>query len=211
MISNSDKALRKQLRQQMRSARRELNSAEQERSAILLASHFSKHPWFVNSKRIAFYISNDGELDLLPLMVRALEMKKHCYLPVLGPQCRPNLTFAPYYPGSSMLHIKFGIPEPVCLSRQLLKPAGLDLVLTPLVAFDLHGNRLGMGGGYYDRSFSFRRHRKHWLAPRLVGVAHDFQQAAHVPHQDWDIPLSGIVTPTAIIGVSSEPVSGKLT
>ncbi|MDH5328292.1 MAG: 5-formyltetrahydrofolate cyclo-ligase [Gammaproteobacteria bacterium] len=190
---------RKQLRKAMREKRRNLPIAEQTRLADRLAAHFSSHSLFRNSQRIAFYISNDGELDLLPLIVLALARKKRCYLPVLGAGSRPHLRFAPYRPGIKMRFNKFGIPEPQCFKREMAKPLAMDLVLTPLVAFDESGNRIGMGGGYYDRTFAFLRFRRRWSKPRLIGVAHDFQKVNRIQNESWDVPLSGVVTPSSVL------------
>ena len=86
----------------------------------------------------------------------------------------------------------YGIAEPT--GRVLINPRRLDLVLTPLVAFDAYGTRLGMGGGHYDRSFHFLLHRRHWLRPKLIGVGYRFQQVPVIRRQPWDIPLWAAVT-----------------
>ncbi|MGD8594123.1 MAG: 5-formyltetrahydrofolate cyclo-ligase, partial [Gammaproteobacteria bacterium] len=75
----------------------------------------------------------------------------------------------------------------------------LNLVLTPLVAFDARGNRLGMGGGYYDRTFAYLRHQHRWRRPRLAGIAYDFQQVDRLERSSWDVPLSTIATPRKYI------------
>jgi 5-formyltetrahydrofolate cyclo-ligase len=80
--------------------------------------------------------------------------------------------------------------------RQRIQPLALDLVLTPLVGFDHKGNRLGMGGGYYDRSFAFLLRRQNWKKPRLVGLAYDFQQLDKLPAKNWDVPLTAVATDT---------------
>ena len=70
----------------------------------------------------------------------------------------------------------------------------LDIVFTPLVAFDTAGNRVGMGAGFYDRSFAFRKHRRNWRRPLLIGVAYDFQRVPHIPARTWDVPVDLVVT-----------------
>jgi len=77
--------------------------------------------------------------------------------------------------------------------------AALDIALVPLVAFDDYGRRLGMGGGYYDRTFAYLRHREHWRRPKLIGVAFEFQRVAELPAQPWDVPLDGIITEKGLL------------
>ena len=77
----------------------------------------------------------------------------------------------------------------------------MDVILLPLVAFDRKGYRLGMGGGYYDRSLAFRRSRQQWRRPRLIGVAHSCQQHPGLPQQHWDVPLDCIITESEIIPI----------
>ena len=89
---------------------------------------------------------------------------------------------------------RFGIPEPDVAPEARCRPRDLDLVLMPLVAFDASGNRLGMGGGFYDRTFSYLRNRTFWKKPMLLGVAYEFQRLETIASHPWDIPLQGIAT-----------------
>ena len=81
-----------------------------------------------------------------------------------------------------------------------MKPFALDLVLVPLVAFDARGVRLGMGGGYYDRSFAYLNFRSRWRRPRLIGVGFDFQRAESISPQPWDVCLDGVITERGFYG-----------
>jgi len=146
---------------------------------------------FRTSRRIAFYLANDGEMDPLPLLLRACSMRKHCYLPILDPLAANRLWFVPYRAGDALKPNRFGIPEPVHAPRMRVRAHTLDLILAPLVAFDRRGNRLGMGGGYYDRSLEFLRRRRHWRRPRLYGLAYEFQRVARLRSAAWDIGLDG--------------------
>lgn len=121
-------------------------------------------------------------------------MNKQCYLPVLDPLGSNRLWFAPLFPGASLRPNRFGIPEPNVAARHLVSARHLDLLLLPLVAFDHLGNRLGMGGGFYDRSLAYIKHRHQWRRPHLYGVAHQFQCVPLLQQASWDIPLNGIVT-----------------
>ncbi len=185
---------RNTLRRELRAQRRALSVQQQQAAALALDRVLGRHALFLRSKHIAIYLPNDGEMDLTPLMRRALAMGKRCYLPVLNPIYHNRLWFAPYDGNNHMEFNRFGIPEPVANWSQMRPVWTLDLILTPLVAFDGQGNRLGMGGGFYDRTLAYLQRRKHWRKPRLIGTAHAFQQVEQLPHESWDVPLHGVVT-----------------
>ena len=111
-----------------------------------------------------------------------------------------KLDFAAFEPDTQLGPNKYGIPEPVAGRPACIQPRQLDLVLMPLVAFDATGNRLGMGGGYYDRTFSYLRYRSHWRKPFLAGIAFDFQQVPAIAARQWDVPLGKVVTDKAVYG-----------
>ena len=125
-------------------------------------------------------------------------MKKTGYLPVLSQRSRNRLCFAPARPGMEFRSNRFGIPEPVVPKNALVRTQDLDLILVPLVAFDARGNRLGMGGGFYDHSLEFLRHRGYWRKPLVLGLAHEFQRVDTLKPDPWDVPLAGIVTDQTI-------------
>lgn len=189
-----NKTERNELRRRMRLQRRALTSQQQRDASWALERIIGRHPLFQRSRHIAFYLPNDGEMDLSPLIERARAMGKRCYLPVLSPLYHNRLWFAPYNAGCELLLNRFGIPEPAA-NWSMMRPAwSLDLILTPLVAFDAAGNRLGMGGGYYDRTLAYLARRNHWRKPNLLGTAYAFQQVDALPHESWDVPLHGIAT-----------------
>lgn len=191
MIMTNSKALRNEIRDQ----RRTLTESQRQHYSLSLCEHLAAHRLFQTSQRLAFYLPNDGEVDLTPLLDYAWSEKKSCYLPVLGPRNSRRLWFLPVTPDTRLYPNRYGIPEPVhARHARLLRPMTLDLVLLPLVAFDRQGHRVGMGGGFYDRTFAFRLHRRHWRQPRLVGIAYSFQQRDNLPHEAWDVPLDGIAT-----------------
>ena len=145
---------------------------------------------------IAFYLANDGEIDPYRFLQRCHKLGKRCYLPVLAPG--KQLRFVRYRPGDRMNRNRFGIPEP--RRRHLRRPTWLlGLVLLPLVGFDRHGARLGMGGGFYDRSLAYQQRQPSLPMPRLVGLAHRCQEVEKIPLESWDIPLSLIVTDRAVV------------
>lgn len=130
-------------------------------------------------------------MDLSPLISRLWSMGKRTYLPGLHGQ---ELWFLPYTRYTPLCRNRFGIPEPDAPPRSRCLRQALDLVLMPLVAFDESGNRLGMGGGYYDRTFAYLLNRRRWRRPMLLGVAYEFQCVESLPTRHWDVPLDGVVT-----------------
>lgn len=181
------------LRKQKREQRRSLTLDEQSQHANQLAHQVIHHRYFLNCKRIACYLANDGEIDPFYIIEQAWALDKQVYLPVLSP-LKNSLLFAPFEPGSMMRTNKFGILEPDCHPKHRIKAQRLDMALLPLVAFDEHGNRLGMGGGFYDRSLAHLKHRQHARKPHLIGLAHECQKTEKISAQSWDIPLDVIVT-----------------
>ena len=182
------------LRKEKRALRRALTPQDQQHAALNLASNLAQLDIFRRSRHIALYLPNDGEIDLKPVMNMAWNQKKFCYLPVLRGNSDKRLWFARYEPDTKLSANRFMIPEPCVPSYQLVHAWSLDLLLMPLVAFDADGNRLGMGGGYYDRTLAYLASRKVWKKPRLVGVAHELQSCPRLERQPWDVPLDTIVT-----------------
>lgn len=142
-----------------------------------------------HARAVAFYLNFDGEPSITQLPTRACGRNKSFFAPVLG---RSGMRFHAVGEHADLRSNWFGIREPQVADR--IDTRRLDLVLTPLVAFDRVGNRLGMGAGYYDRHFAFLRHRAHWLRPKLVGIAYSVQEIELLPRDAWDVPLWAIVT-----------------
>lgn len=134
-------------------------------------------------------------MDLSPLMERLRSMGKRLYLPVIHGS---RLWFLPFDAGTPLTRNRFGIAEPTVPPSARCLPQALDVVLTPLVAFDDHGRRLGMGGGYYDRTFAYLLKRRRWTRPRLIGIAHNLQRIPVLPAREWDVPLHGVATETGL-------------
>ncbi len=183
-------------RKQLRARRRALTESERLERSASLYRELVRQPVFRTSKRIAAYLPTDGEIETAHLIELAWYMGKQVYLPVLIPYRANRLWFVRYEPGTRLVNNRFGIAEPDIVHRQRIAPHALDLVLTPLVGFDRKGHRLGMGGGFYDRSFAYLLHRKYWRKPHLIGLAYDFQQLPRLPAQPWDVPLTAVATDT---------------
>ena len=182
------------LRRRLRLLRRGLSAAQQREHAHALARTLGRQPAFLRARRIGIYWPADGEIDPRPLLGLAQASRKRWHLPVLCRHPHPRLWFLTYRPDEPMRPNRFGIPEPALRNRRLRLAWTLDLLLVPLVGFDSNCNRLGMGGGYYDRTLSYLSHRQHWRRPRLIGVAHECQRVTELPMRPWDIPLDLVMT-----------------
>lgn len=194
-----------QLRRQIRARRRDIPASERRQAAHHLARRVTSLRVFATAQQIAGFLAFDGEIDPTPLLERALEMGKTVYLPVLaGSNPQAHLLFAPYHPGDTLKPNRLGIPEPQVIADRLLSPQRMDLVLTPLVAFDASGTRLGMGGGFYDRTFAFLQNPGHLRKPCLLGLAYELQKVDQLPRQPWDVPVDGIATEAALYHYGSD-------
>lgn len=197
-----DQQQRQTLRRQLRQRRRDLSPGQQTSAAANLCQRLSRQPLFVRSRHIALYLANDGEIDPAPLLQLALQQHKLCYLPVLSPANDNSLWFVRYDQHTPMTTNQFGIAEPVAEPDRCIDPRDLDLVLLPLVGFDAQGHRMGMGGGYYDRTFAFQQGQTGGK-PWLLGLAHQCQQVAQLHTAHWDVPLHAIATDAGLLAAGS--------
>lgn len=194
---------RDELRSSMRSLRTALTPAERRAAAEAAAAVAATLPRYRDARRIGVYLAVDGELDPEPLVQHARAAGKEVYLPVLPPSDGLPFTYLPYLAGAALRPNRFRIPEPLPSAGESLAPVELDFVLAPLVAFDLRGQRLGMGGGFYDRSFAFLKAAR-TPRPLLVGYAYERQKVAELLAEAWDVPLAGVVTEQQFYSVDGE-------
>jgi len=199
-MNHSTADVRKPLRKQLRIQRRSLSPSQQKHASQQLLKRLRTHPVFLRSKHIALYMADDGEIDLQLVMQAVQKMSKQCYLPILHPLKHNALWFGRYTQGDSLLANRFGLAEP-SVDKQIFPAWALDLVLMPLVGFDRRGNRLGMGGGFYDRTFSFKQLLYKPKRPALMGVAHQCQEVSELTSESWDVQLDFVVTDKEIITI----------
>ncbi|AHC38546.1 5-formyltetrahydrofolate cyclo-ligase [Pseudomonas fluorescens] len=185
---------RPHLRRMLRKARRALTPSEQRRAALGLYRQLAQHPLFRRAKHISLYLPTDGEIDPRLLLRAAQRRGKATYLPVLSAWPRTKMVFQRVDPGEKLLPNRFRILEPRINACRQRKVWALDLVLLPLVGFDDAGGRLGMGGGFYDRSLAYLARRQSWRKPTLLGLAHECQKVDRLAQASWDVPLAGTVT-----------------
>lgn len=190
-LSATDRAI---FRRELRQKRRALSPSQQKIAARGLARQLATLPTLQHSQRIALYWPVDGEIDPRTL-ARLPQFSRHdFYLPVLQAFPANTLRFAHWSCSCKQQRNRFGIPEP--RGRKALSAKSMDVILLPLTGFDTQGNRLGMGGGFYDRTLAFKRRCGHKSAgkPLLIGVAHACQQVTSLPTEDWDVGLPLVVT-----------------
>ncbi|ODS24056.1 5-formyltetrahydrofolate cyclo-ligase [Candidatus Endobugula sertula] len=170
----------------MRRRRCAVGQGAQKRASYELAMNILQTEIYRESRHIAFYLANEGEIGLGFLLKKAWSQGKTCYLPVIE---KERLAFVNYTPTTPLESNKYGILEPV--SGSIIAACSLDLVLTPLVAFDKYNHRIGMGGGYYDKTFERGGSKRRAL---MMGVAYYFQQVRKITPEPWDVPLDCVVT-----------------
>ena len=179
------------IRDSLRQSRRDMDRGEQEAAAKDLFNLVGHEDFYRVANKIAFYLSVDGEINPKPLLDLALSEGKSCYLPVVTEDNPEFIAFAPYLAGTALEPNKWGIPEPP--SNKIMSPTEFDVVFVPLVGFSQQCFRLGMGKGFYDRTFSFKIFNRR-SRPLLVGLAHECQLGDDFPVESWDVRLDAVAT-----------------
>ena len=195
-IDINAKESRQQLRKTIRSARKSLTPAEQTLASLNACHKMIDRLQAQKAQHVALYLTHDGELATAPLINALWQLGINTYLPRLHPFNAGQLLFLRYTADTPMQPNQFGILEPKLAVRAIIPVTELDIVITPLVAFDAVGNRMGMGGGYYDRTLA------NWQLqgkPLPMGYAHDCQQVPNLPCEHWDVPLPIIITPSRVL------------
>lgn len=177
------------IRQQIRQLRQSLSPAEQNLAEQKITQQALDLIEKKQAKHIGLYLSFDGEISTKQLIQQLWKKNIAVYLPILHPFSANNLLFLRYHPNNPLQKNKFGILEPKLDVRNVLPTNELDIIFTPLVAFDKQSNRLGMGGGFYDRTLQ-NWQQKNFLP---IGLAHQCQQVDALPVESWDIPLFGVL------------------
>ena len=169
-----------------------MSPAERTRASRRITDRFLNSRYFLGSDTLGCYVSTWDEVDTGAIIERAWRAKKRVFLPVTG--AHGAMQFCETLPGTVLAMSNFGLWEPVHCDA--IDARRLDVVVTPLLAFDNQRNRLGMGSGYFDRAFAFLKGRNHWLYPKLIGVAFDCQRVEKISPNPWDIPVFRIITET---------------
>jgi 5-formyltetrahydrofolate cyclo-ligase len=192
---------REQIRRSTRQQRRALTAEQRHEAAMAACNVLASSRLLRQGSRVGIYLAVRGELDTAPIIALARARGCKLYAPVIDRPRRGDMMFAPL--NESLQNNRVGIPEP---RQQHALVAGrlLDLVIVPIVAFGPRGERLGTGGGYYDRAFAYLRRRTTWMKPRLVGLAYHWQRVDELVSHDWDVPLTAIVTDEGVVHFPSQ-------
>ncbi len=194
MLAEDARRERAQTRKRLREQRRALSPSQAYHAALRVQKLLAGSSELIRANNIALYWDDDGELPTLPLIELAWSMGKKVYLPRLD--LFNNMRFVELRADDRLSHGTFGLLSPA-KRRASICPLAVDLVIAPLVGFDSEGNRLGRGGGYYDRFM--RRHKysaggQRRRKPAFLGIAYSFQQVDALQSAEWDVPLDAVIT-----------------
>ena len=183
------------IRSSIRIKRRAVSAEDRATASAKICQSIQSMKSFQNANKIAGFLAFDGEADPLKLMTWAVDNQKQVFVPVIVGKQEP-LMFAPWTPEVKLKTNRFGIAEPHVPAETWIQSRELDFVITPLVAFDERCHRIGVGGGYYDRSFTFLNSSDsdEERRPIMIGFAFELQRVDQVTPSSWDVPLTAIVT-----------------
>ncbi len=168
-----------------RNARASMSESERDHASDVIAQKVVSASWFRRAEYLACYLAAPDEVNTWEIISRAWAMKKRVFAPVI--EKNRHMQFVQIREDSELMPNRFGLLEPV--GGETVTARMLDVVLTPVVAFDADNQRIGMGGGYFDTTFSFLKHRAHWHHPKIVGLAFACQKVEKIEPNPWDIRL----------------------
>ena len=183
------------LRKHLRAQRRSLSTTDHGYRSRLAAKAVAGLPVFRAGKRVALYLPFDRETDTAALIAAARRRGVRLFVPVIVDRRHSRIRFYPF-DGKTRRGV-FGIAVPSSLAHPTAS-RWLNLIVVPLVGVDALGRRLGMGGGFYDRALEFRRRRRRWPGPRLVGLAFDCQRTDASFAEPWDLRLDSLATESGL-------------
>lgn len=169
-------------------ARRSMSDFDRQTASDKICKRVTRSREFFAASTIGCYLPMHDEVDPSRIIERAWRANKRIFCPVM--KKNGEMTYRYLGRNTTILRNSFGLWEPV--DSEIIAPRQLDIVITPLVAFDKKLHRIGMGGGYFDRSFAHLRHRNNWLSPKLIGVAFACQEITEISPNPWDIRLYAV-------------------
>ena len=182
--------MKSKMRKSALRARRSMSAEDRAIASEKISAKVIRSHEFFAASAIACYLPMPDEVDPVRIIQRALCANKRIFCPVI--ENHGKMFYRRFERDSTLRRSDFGLWEPV--DGEIISARNLDLVITPLVAYDDHNNRIGMGGGYFDRYFAFQKHAKRWLRPKLMGLAFDCQKVEKIGSNPWDIRLYSVVS-----------------
>jgi|TARA_B110000495_G_scaffold169446_1_gene156782 5-formyltetrahydrofolate cyclo-ligase len=185
----------KEIRNIIKEKRSQLSEKELRLTSKAITERIRSFKFPKELTKIGIYYAVNNEVDVHPLCKILWQESKRVYLPIVE---KKKLLFGEYRDTSNLKNNRFKIPEPIVGIESQISAFELDLIFMPLVAFDPMGNRIGMGGGFYDRTLDNKQLDNDLKKPILVGVAYEFQKQNQIQPNSWDIPLDMIFTESKI-------------
>lgn len=190
------------LRKSMRRQRLALPLHARRHAEKSIVRQIRRETRFINAQKIGLYLDAFGEVPTRALIELCFQMRKSVYLPVVHGNQKPlawSRVSRNQWLNQRMTRHHFGMKQP--FKQRGVSVKSLDYLFMPLVAFDLKGHRLGMGGGFYDRTLAHcanrLEHRKLQPSkPIRVGLAYDFQRVDTIHSNAWDVSIHAVATPT---------------
>ncbi|WP_392563662.1 5-formyltetrahydrofolate cyclo-ligase [Orbus wheelerorum] len=186
---HTQSSVTKEIRSKVRNIRRELPHEQRLKAEHGIYQQIKKHPKVSSAKHIAIFLSFDGELNTKPIIEYFWQQKKSIFIPIIHPFNNDHMFFLRYDEQTELTRNRFGILQPKLDVRNIIPYKKLDIIFTPLVAFDERNYRIGMGRGYYDRLLA--GYQQTDIYP--IGLAFTCQKISYIPNQPWDVQLPEII------------------
>lgn len=194
-MTANDSQLKSEIRAKIRQLRRSINLQHSQQAGESITQSLIQNSTYQQSQSVACFISFDGEVDTRPIIQHLHQDGKTCLLPYLRPSKPNKLWFIPFNQGDPLQTNRFGIPEVQKGIQHAMRVSEIDLILIPMVAFDSHGNRLGMGGGFYDATLAhLNRSEFKYTRPTILGIGFEAQKVEFIPAESWDFQLDSVIT-----------------
>lgn len=172
---------KKELRRYMIKKRLNLDEKDYHQRSDLIINRLKNNEFFKKAKNIGIYFSYRHEVETISL-IKEIISEKNIYAPKIHGR---DMNFIKITNLSNLVKNQYGILEPI--GNEIVNKKQLDLLIVPLVAYDKDYNRLGYGGGYYDRFLMDYQ-------GQTIGLAFSFQKVQHLAIEDYDLPLDMIIT-----------------
>ncbi|XP_053615033.1 uncharacterized protein Mthfs [Plodia interpunctella] len=176
-----------------------LSEEEKKRQSEVVFQKLVNHPWYTNAERISLFLSTDREINTFPILDHIRSRGAHAFAPQYAGG-RMRMLRMDTDDEKDMPETKHGIKQhsKEVVREDAMLTGGLDLIIAPGVAFARSGDRLGHGGGYYDRYMKLARANPN-AAPKVVAVAFDCQIVESVPMDEHDQKVDLVLFPSSTI------------